>query len=104
MTETNSKKLRERSEIEAGYRWNIEAMYPNEDLWEADFSACNQSGEAFGRFAGHLGDSASLLLEALEEKDRIWQKLERVYVYARKSAAYSAARFNPSQRRVVADR
>lgn len=83
MTETNSKKLRERSEIEAKYRWNIEAMYPNEDLWEADFAACSQSAEAFGRFAGHLGDSASLLLEALEEKDRIWQKLERVYVYAR---------------------
>ncbi|MBQ9931090.1 MAG: oligoendopeptidase F, partial [Firmicutes bacterium] len=37
----------------------------------------------YGRFQGRLGESAATLLEAFTVKDAIWQKLERVYVYAR---------------------
>ena len=81
--ENNSKKLRERNEIENKYKWNIEAMYAGSDAWEKDFAACLSAGEAYVRFAGHLGDSADALLDALKTKDEIWQKLERVYVYAR---------------------
>lgn len=81
--ENNSKKLRERNEIENKYKWNIEAMYADSDAWEKDFAACLSAGEAYVHFAGHLGDSAGALLDALKTKDEIWQKLERVYVYAR---------------------
>lgn len=81
--ENNSKKLRERNEIENKYKWNIEAMYADSDAWEKDFAACLSAGEAYVRFTGHLGDSAGALLDALKTKDEIWQKLERVYVYAR---------------------
>ena len=81
--ENNLKKLRERSEIENKYKWNIEAMYADSEAWEKDFADCLSAGGAYSRYAGHLGDSADTLLNALRTKDEIWQKLERVYVYAR---------------------
>ena len=34
----DEKKLRQRSEIDDKYKWNIRAMYSNEADWEADFS------------------------------------------------------------------
>lgn len=94
---TNTKKLRKRSEIPDKYKWNIEAMYAANDEWEADFRAVGTQAEAFPAFTGKLGESADTLLDALRQKDAIWQKLEKVYVYARmkkdednKVAAYQA--------------
>lgn len=80
---SSSKKLRERNEIDKKYKWNIEAMYPDESVWETDIAECTEAAEDFARFAGHLGDSAEALLDALETKDAIWQKLEKAFVYAR---------------------
>ncbi len=79
----NSKKLRERSEIDQKFKWNIEAMYPNEADWDTDIAQCIADAEAFGKFSGHLGNSAAVLLDAFKTKDNIWQKLERAFVYAR---------------------
>lgn len=79
----NSKKLRERNEIENKFKWNIEAMYPDEAKWDTDIAECIKDAEAFHSFSGHLGDSATSLLNALKSKDAIWQKLERAFVYAR---------------------
>ncbi len=79
----DEKKLRQRSEIDNRYKWNIEDMYAREDLWESDFSEAMRLAEDFGRFSGRLGESAGTLLEALKARDALWQKAERVYVYAR---------------------
>ncbi|MBQ2747724.1 MAG: oligoendopeptidase F [Firmicutes bacterium] len=83
MGDNNTKKLRERSEIDKKYKWNIEAMYPDESKWDTDISECTEAAAKFAEFAGHLGDSAATLLDALRTKDEIWQKLERAFVYAR---------------------
>ena len=79
----NSKKLRDRNEIEAKYKWNLEAMYADEEIWESDFKEGLEMAEKYASYAGHLGDSADTLYNALSEKDAIWQKIEKVYVYAR---------------------
>ncbi|MBE6030728.1 MAG: oligoendopeptidase F [Clostridiales bacterium] len=83
MGDNNTKKLRERNEIDKKYKWNIEAMYPDEAKWDTDISECTEAAAKFAEFAGHLGDSAATLLDALRTKDEIWQKLERAFVYAR---------------------
>ena len=78
----DEKKLRQRSEIDDKYKWNIRAMYSNESDWEADFSEALRLADEFSGFAGKLGESPDTLLRALQARDAVWQKAERVYVYA----------------------
>ena len=78
----SDKTLKQRDQIAKEYKWNIEAMYPDESLWENDIEECVKAAEAFTGFSGRLTESAETLYEALVEKDRIWQKLEHAFVYA----------------------
>ncbi len=78
-----NKKLKNRNEIDKKYKWNIEAMYENSAAWEKDIEEVLAKTADFADFQGHLTESAEKLLAALTEKDAIWQKLERAYVYAR---------------------
>lgn len=76
------KKLRQRDEIAKEYRWNIEDMYPDENLWNEDVESSVREAEAFAKYRGKLTESAETLLAALKERDSIWQKLEHAFVYA----------------------
>ncbi len=76
------KKMKTRDQIEEKYKWNIEAMYAAQEDWERDFEETEKMAEAFTGFSGRLGDSADTLMEALQARDALWLKAERVYVYA----------------------
>lgn len=78
----SDKKLKQRHEIPKKYKWNIEAMYPDEGQWDKDVADSVARSEAFTKFQGKLTESTSTLLEALRERDAIWQKLEHAFVYA----------------------
>ena len=78
----SDKNLQQRAQIDAAYKWDIEAMYPEEAQWEKDLTEAVKAAEAFTRYSGHLTDSADTLYEALTEKDAIWRKLEHAFVYA----------------------
>ena len=78
----SDKKLKQRNEIPKEYKWNIEAMYPDESKWDADVAESVEKAAKFAKFQGKLTESASTLLEALRERDAIWQKLEHAFVYA----------------------
>lgn len=73
----------ERNNIENKYKWNIEAMFPDEDLWESTVSQSLEKADKFAEFSGHLTDNADTLLRALKLRDDMWQQLEKAYVYAR---------------------
>lgn len=75
-------KLRSRDQIDDKYKWNISDMYADEDTWESDFKKSEEMAEKFAAYSGKLGESPEKLLEALKARDAIWQKAERVYVYA----------------------
>ena len=78
----SDKNLKQRNEIPQEYKWNIGAMYPDEAKWEEDVAQCICRAENFKNFSGKLADSADFLLNALTERDEIWQKLEHAFVYA----------------------
>lgn len=78
----SDKNLKQRDQIPQEYKWNIRAMYPDESKWEDDVAQCISRSENFKSFIGRLGDSSDILLEALTERDAIWQKLEHAFVYA----------------------
>lgn len=79
----SDKSRKTRDQIEKKYKWNIEAMFPDEAQIDTDIEEVLAKTEEFGRFAGHLTENANTLLEAFQMRDAIWQKLEKVYVYAR---------------------
>lgn len=78
-----SKKIKTREEIAEKYKWDIQAMYPDEGRWEADYEIAGVQAEEFKKFSGRLGESGQTLLSALESKDELWRLVERMYVYAR---------------------
>ena len=78
----SDKLLKQRSDIDAKFKWDIKAMYPDEAQWEKDIADCVSAAEKFTRFQGKVTDSSDILFEALDEKDKIWRKLEHAFVYA----------------------
>lgn len=80
---SENKGIQSRDQIEAKYKWDIEAMYRKESDWEADYKKAEKLAESFASYAGHLGQNAQALLDAFSAKDTLWQTVEKVYVYAR---------------------
>ena len=83
MSNKTDKITKTREQIDAKYKWAIEKMYPDEKVWDSDFEKVSQLAEAFTRFSGKLGESATTLLSAYNERDALWRIAEKVYVYAR---------------------
>lgn len=78
-----AKILKERSQIEKKYMWDIEDMYPDESVWDNDLAESMVAAEEFGKYSGHLTENARTLSEALRARDAIWQQVEKAFVYAR---------------------
>lgn len=77
------KQVKERKEIPDKYKWNIQAMFPDESVIDSVLEEVSKDAEAFTSFRGHLTESGKTLLSALKSRDELWMKLEKVYVYAR---------------------
>ena len=75
--------MAERNNIEQKYKWDIEAMFPDEALWDQAVAQSLEKAESFTKLSGHLTDSADTLLKAFRLRDNMWQQLEKAYVYAR---------------------
>ena len=78
-----SSRIRERSETESKYKWDIEDMFPDESVIDEILSDVEEKASDFTSFKGKVGSSADMLLSALTARDHIWQTLEKVMVYAR---------------------
>ena len=80
----NAKELKTRDQIDSKYKWNIEAMIPDESVISGELETIKKEAEAYGEdFAGRLTESADTLLAAFQKRDDIWRRLEKIYVYAR---------------------
>ena len=78
-----NKKLKNRDEVSADFKWHIHRMYKNSEDWDRDLTTAEELAEDFNKFRGHLGDSSSILADALEMSDRIELLLEKAFVYSR---------------------
>ena len=80
----NTKELKTRDQIDSKYKWNIEAMIPDQSVISGELETIKKEAEAYGEdFAGRLTESADTLLAAFQKRDDIWRRLEKIYVYAR---------------------
>jgi len=75
-------KVPERSEIDPKYTWDLTAMYPNLQAWEADFKSCEQSVGELAAMKGTVSKSPEALLRYLTFNDDLSVKFSRVASYA----------------------
>lgn len=66
----SDKNLQQRAQIDAAYKWDIEAMYPEEAQWEKDLTEAVKAAEAFTKYSGHLTDSADTPVRGPHRKGR----------------------------------
>ena len=71
-----------RQDVRPEFKWNLEALYPDDAAWEADFVAVQALPALVESYRGRLSESAELLAEAL----RVWfdanRKMDKVWTYA----------------------
>ncbi|MDD3365401.1 MAG: oligoendopeptidase F [Syntrophomonas sp.] len=75
--------IKKREEIASEYKWKLEDIYPNEQLWEEDFNLIKKLADEVGGLKGTLSSSATALLKVLQLSDELGRKSEKIYVYAR---------------------
>ena len=71
-----------RNEISPEFQWDFTHIYESDDAWK---EACREAGDcidAIAVHAGHLGDSADALLNALQTVSTAEMKTEKVFIYA----------------------
>ena len=80
----SSKDLKKRDQIDSKYKWNIEAMIPDESVIDDHLKQISEDAAGYTeKFAGNLTSGGETLLAALKARDDIWQRLEKIFVYAR---------------------
>ena len=76
------KTLPARSEIDVQHKWNLEGVYSEDSLWEEEFGEVAPLIEGIGQYRGRLGESAATLLEALQARDDLTQRVGKLFSYA----------------------
>lgn len=77
------KKLPLRKEIPEEYTWRLEDIFPNNHAWEEERKQIKEMLPKFADFQGTLGKSAEQLFAALTFRDEVFQRVGKLYAYAR---------------------
>ena len=52
--------LKERSQMDPQYQWDLTPMYQDDAAWEAEFATLEEEIQALSAFAGTLKDAVSM--------------------------------------------
>lgn len=74
--------LKQRSEIDNKFKWDLGSMYSNDQKWENDLMLCSEKAKEFLGYQGKIGKTAETLLAVMKLKDFLMEKTENVIVYA----------------------
>jgi oligoendopeptidase F len=73
---------KKREEIPVEYTWNLESIFSRDEDWERDFQAVQQSLPELETLKGTITQGGQALFTVLQKRDEIYEKLEKLYVYA----------------------
>ena len=73
--------IRTRAQIPDNYKWDMTAIFPSNEAWEAEWGAVKAELEGLSALAGTLGEEESLL-SALKSMFGLSRRLELLFVYA----------------------
>ena len=71
-----------RNDVPSRYKWDLTAICPDTDEWQAAYRQLDASIESFKQFQGTLSQSADRLLEAFKAMDAMGALSYRVWYYA----------------------
>ena len=71
-----------RSDTPEQYKWNLNLIYQNADLWDADFKKIDAAAQAMQKFKGRLASNVDDLYQAFEVQTELDLLIERLYAYA----------------------
>ncbi|MGI5859447.1 MAG: oligoendopeptidase F [Tepidanaerobacteraceae bacterium] len=74
--------LPSREEIQDVYKWKLEDIYQNEELWEKDYDEVKKQLSQFDEYHGKI-NTAENLLGVLKLKDEVARKIDKLFTYAR---------------------
>ncbi len=72
-----------REEIQAEYKWQVEDIYTNEELWQDDFKKVRDDLPKLAEYKGSLSQSADKLAACLKLRDEINIICGKLFAYAR---------------------
>jgi len=71
-----------RSDVPLEHTWNAASVFESDQAWEAEFQRVSESLIVPERFKGQLGDSPTVLADALQTCDDLMRRVGMVIVYA----------------------
>ncbi len=77
-----AKKLPARGEVQTENTWKMEDIYPSDADWKKEYETLEGEIPKISQYEGRLGESAKVLLEYLQLRDRLSLMAERLSVYA----------------------
>lgn len=81
--ENNSRKPRERKDIDTKYKWDLSTLYANDEMWEEDFKKAKELSKKIKEYQGKLTTNSMILLEVLKLRDQLSRITENIYTYAK---------------------
>ncbi|MDR1000421.1 MAG: oligoendopeptidase F [Clostridiales bacterium] len=76
------KALKQRKQVDNNFKWRVNDLVANDELWKQDHEEIKGEITAFVKLKEDFTSSASNLLKVLNERSRLGQKLETLLVYA----------------------
>lgn len=73
--------MKNRSEIEEKYKWNLSSYFKSQEEWQVLFSKMNSKIHEIGKYENKLNDSKNIF-DCLELESDLSKNLELLYVYA----------------------
>ena len=71
-----------RGDIPHEYTWDLESIFPGDGDWEDSYKTLQQRLPELEALKGTLAQSGQALLEVLQKRDELFEKLESLFVYA----------------------
>lgn len=79
----NSRKPKERNDIDPKYKWDLDTLYVNNESWEESFKKAKELSKEIKKYKDQVGDSSRTLLEVLTLKDELSRITGNIYTYAK---------------------
>ena len=79
--------VRERSEIEEAYKWDLQSVFADDEAWAEAYEAVEGRIDELRAYEGRATESPETLLELLQLREEVFRELARVGTYARLRSA-----------------
>ncbi|MBM7561076.1 oligoendopeptidase F [Fusibacter tunisiensis] len=72
-----------RADVAEQYKWDLSDLFETDANWEAEFISVKADAEQFRVYKGRLLESAEVLHEAIQAKEKLTRKMTNLVTYAR---------------------